>query len=84
MPKKVSVGQRANGTACCPAAGCALRRFSTFSCAMMLAVAGGGGAEVADDVAAGAGPAGLGDRLVAADVVAVHVGVDDVADRRVG
>ena len=68
----------------CPAAGGALMRFSTFSCAMIVRRRGRGRADVADDVAAGADAAGLGDRLVAADVVAVHVGVDDVADRRVG
>ena len=38
-------------------------------------------ADVADDVAAGAGAAGLGNRLVAADVVGVHVRVHHVADR---
>ena len=36
---KVSVGHSANGTAVCPAAGSALRRVSTFSCAMIFAVA---------------------------------------------
>ena len=58
-----------------------LSRFSTFSCAMIAAGRRRGRADVADDVAAGAGAAGLGDRLVAADVIAVHVRVDDVADR---
>ena len=39
LPKKVSFGHAANGTAVCPAAGGALRRVSTFSWAMMCAVA---------------------------------------------
>ena len=44
---------------------------------------GGGGTDVADDIATGAEAARFGDRLVAADVIAVQVRVDDVADRLV-
>ena len=51
---------------------------------MMLAGRRRGCAEIADDVAAGAGAAGLGDRFIAADVIAVHVRADDVADGRIG
>ena len=56
-------------------------RLSAFSWAMMRAVSGCRGADVANDVAAGAGPPGLGDRFIAAGVIAVHMRVDDPADR---
>ncbi len=41
------------------------------------------GAEIADHVAAGAGPTGLGNGFVTADVIPMHMGVDDVANRLV-
>ena len=81
LPKNVSVGHAACGTAFCPVA--FTIRFSAFSCAKNPRRVGGRGSDVADDVAAGTVSAGLGDRLVAADVIAMKVRVDDVADRLV-
>ena len=83
MVKKVSVGHSRERHRVCPAAGSALSRVQHVLVRDDRRRRRGRRAEVADDVAAGADAAGLGDRLVAADVIAVHVRVDDVADRRV-
>ena len=82
--KNVSVGHAANGTCVLPGRRLRAQPVQHVLVRDDVRRGGGRGAEVADDVAAGADAAGLGDRLVAADVIAVHVRVDDVADRRVG
>jgi len=43
-----------------------------------------GGADIADHVTAGARTASLCNRFISADVIAVHVGADHIADLRVG
>jgi hypothetical protein len=67
--KNVSVGSAADGSG-----GLAMTsRLSVFSCAMIAPLPSPPGPMSPTTLPAGAGATGLGDRLVAADVIAVHV-----------
>jgi hypothetical protein len=75
--KNVSVGQFPNGTGFWPAGGSTLVRADVGR-------VGGCCAKITDNVASGADAAGLGNRLVPADVIAVHVRAHDVTNGCIG